>query len=74
MKRAAELVDDYVGETLTYYASPDSHWIKLKTNNPLERLTRGSGELSRPRLKHFVDIVLEGLVAGVGFEPTTFRL
>ena len=40
MKRAAELVDDYVGETLTYYAFPDSHWIKLKTNNPLERLMR----------------------------------
>jgi transposase-like protein len=40
MKRAAELVDDYVGDTFTYYAFPDSHWIKLKTNNPLERLMR----------------------------------
>ncbi len=40
LKRAAELVDDCVGETLTYYAFPDSHWIKLKTNNPLERLMR----------------------------------
>ena len=40
LKRAAELVDDYVGETLTYYSFPDSHWIKLKTNNPLERLMR----------------------------------
>lgn len=40
MKRAAELVDDYVGDTLTYYAFPDCHWIKLKTNNPLERLMR----------------------------------
>ena len=39
-KRAAELVEEYVGETLTYYAFPDSHWIKLKTNNPLERLMR----------------------------------
>ena len=26
--------------TLTYYAFPDLHWIKLKTNNPLERLMR----------------------------------
>jgi putative transposase len=40
MQRAAELVDDHVAETLTYYAFPDSHWIKLKTNNPLERLMR----------------------------------
>jgi putative transposase len=40
LKRAAELIDDSVGETLTYYAFPDSHWIKLKTNNPLERLMR----------------------------------
>lgn len=60
LKRAAELVDDYVGETLTYYSFPDSpsaaswrrslresdrcaaaaRWIKLKTNNPLERLMR----------------------------------
>ena len=40
MGRAAELVDNCAGETLTYYAFPDSHWIKLKTNNPLERLMR----------------------------------
>ena len=40
MKRAAELVDDHVGDTFTCYAFPDRHWIKLKTNNPLERLMR----------------------------------
>jgi len=27
-------------ETLTYYTFPDSHWIKLRTNNPLERIMR----------------------------------
>jgi len=37
---AAELVDAHVAETLTYYAFPDSHWIKLRTNNPLERIMR----------------------------------
>jgi len=37
---AAELVDDHVAETLTFYAFPDSHWIKLRTNNPLERIMR----------------------------------
>lgn len=29
-----------VDETLTYYTFPDSHWITLRTNNPLERITR----------------------------------
>ncbi len=27
-------------DTLTYYAFPDGHWIKLRTNNPLERIMR----------------------------------
>jgi transposase-like protein len=40
MGRAAELVDAHVSETLTYYAFPDCHWIKLRTNNPLERIMR----------------------------------
>jgi len=40
MTRAAELVEDHIEETLTYYSFPDSHWIKLKTNNPLERIMR----------------------------------
>lgn len=38
MARAADLVDAHVVETLTYYAFPDSHWIKRRTNNPLERI------------------------------------
>ena len=40
MTKAAEPVEEHVGETLTYYAFPDSHWIKLRTNNPLERIMR----------------------------------
>jgi transposase-like protein len=40
MAKAADLVEQHVGETLTYYAFPDSHWIKLRTNNPLERIMR----------------------------------
>ena len=34
---AAELVGSSVQETLTYYAFPDIHWQKIRTNNPLER-------------------------------------
>ena len=40
VSRAAELVEAHLGETLTYYAFPNCHWIKLRTNNPLERIMR----------------------------------
>ena len=40
MTRAADLVEEKIGETLTYYAFPDSHWIKIRTNNPLERIMK----------------------------------
>ena len=31
---------EHIEETFSYYAFPDQHWIKLKTNNPLERIMR----------------------------------
>lgn len=40
MTRAAELIEDSVDETLTYYSFPDSHWRKIRTNNPLERIMK----------------------------------
>jgi transposase-like protein len=40
MGKAAELVEQSVHETLTYYAFPDIHWHKIRTNNPLERIMR----------------------------------
>lgn len=40
MTKAAELVEQSVHETLTYYAFPDIHWQKIRTNNPLERIMR----------------------------------
>ena len=27
-------------ETLTYYAFPEEHWRRIRTNNPLERILR----------------------------------
>ena len=36
----AAIVDHCVDETLTYYAFPDIHWQKIRTNNPLERIMR----------------------------------
>ncbi|MBB4316286.1 transposase-like protein [Roseospira marina] len=40
LTRAAELVAEHIGETLTYYAFPDVHWAKIRTNNPLERIMK----------------------------------
>ena len=40
LAKAADLLEEHGHETLTFYAFPDSHWIKLRTNNPLERIMR----------------------------------
>jgi putative transposase len=40
LTRAAELVEAAVEETLTYYAFPEEHWRRIRTNNPLERILR----------------------------------
>ena len=40
MTKAAQLIEEAIGETLTYYAFPDSHWRKIRTNNPLERIMK----------------------------------
>lgn len=40
LKTAADWVADHIDETLTDYSYPSEHWIKLKTNNPMERLLK----------------------------------
>lgn len=40
LTRAAELIKESIDETLTYYAFPDGHWRKIRTNNPLERIMK----------------------------------
>ena len=40
LRAAAELVEKSIDETLTYFSYPPQHWIKLKTNNPMERLLK----------------------------------
>jgi len=37
---AAQLVEAPVEETLAYYAFPEEHWRRIRTNNPLERILR----------------------------------
>ncbi|MEM1370038.1 MAG: IS256 family transposase [Cyanobacteria bacterium P01_H01_bin.15] len=40
LRAAAELVEKSIHETLAYYAYPPQHWLKIKTNNPMERLLK----------------------------------
>lgn len=40
LPKAASLIERAVGDTLAYYAFPDTHWRSLRTNNPMERLMR----------------------------------
>lgn len=40
LKKAAQLVQDGAAETLTYMAFPDEYWLRIRTNNPLERVMK----------------------------------
>ena len=40
LREAADRVEESIAETLTYYAFPASHWRRIRTNNPLERIMR----------------------------------
>ena len=40
LKEAAKKVAESIDETLTYYDFPSEHWMKIRTNNAIERLNR----------------------------------
>jgi len=40
LTKAAQLVEDSIEETLAYYRFPADHWVRIRTNNPLERIMR----------------------------------
>ena len=40
LSKAAGLVEEAIEETLTYYRFPDNHWVRIRTNNPMERIIR----------------------------------
>ncbi len=40
LREAADRVEESIAETLIYYAFPASHWRRIRTNNPLERIMR----------------------------------
>ncbi len=40
LAKAAGIVREGIEETLRYYAFPSEHWLRIRTNNPLERIMR----------------------------------
>ena len=40
LSQAAQKIKDSIDETLTYYHFPCAHWLRIRTNNPLERILR----------------------------------
>ena len=40
LNAAADLIESKIEETLTYYKYPPTHWIRIRTNNPLERIMK----------------------------------
>lgn len=40
LKEAAKKVEDSIEETLTYMEFPYEHWLRIRTNNVIERLNR----------------------------------
>lgn len=40
LHQAAVKLKEGIGETLSYYRFPSSHWRRIRTNNPLERIMR----------------------------------
>lgn len=40
LPKAAKMVEDNIIETFTYYDFPKAHWVRIRTNNPLERIMR----------------------------------
>lgn len=40
LKEVAKKVEDCIEETLAYYDFPSEHWLKIHTNNVIERLNR----------------------------------
>ena len=40
LKEAAKKIKQSIIETLTYYRFPSQHWLRIRTNNPMERIMK----------------------------------
>ena len=52
LSKAADKVQDSIHETLTYMSFPEEHWMRIRTNNTLERINRGRRAVLRLRKEH----------------------
>ena len=48
LRSAAPKVQDSIEETLTFMDFPSQHWMRIRTNNALERLNREIKRRTRP--------------------------
>lgn len=37
-RRCEPLIEEKIEETFAYYSFPDNHWVRIRTNNALERI------------------------------------
>ena len=50
---ATEFIEEKIEETLTFYSYPDNHWVRIRTNNALERIMcERVGDITSPRGAH----------------------
>jgi transposase-like protein len=40
LNKAADVIEEGISETFTFYKYPSQHWRRIRTNNPLERMNR----------------------------------
>ena len=40
LSRASKIVEDGIEETLAYMSFPSQHWLRIRTNNTIERVNR----------------------------------
>ena len=40
LRDAAKLIDESIHETFSFYKYPSQHWVRIRTNNRLERLMK----------------------------------
>ena len=45
--KVADWLAETAHETLAYYSYPDRHWLRIRTNNPLERIMRDQASYPR---------------------------
>jgi hypothetical protein len=72
LTRAAELVKAGFEETLTYYALPEEHWRRVRTNNSLEDVSGGG--LGAPGRGHYRSAARHAVLAVDGVSDLNTKI